>query len=155
MHHIMIIDDEEDILDMLSDMIQKWGYLPIIARDGLDALEKFKEVPVDVVISDIRMPNLDGISLLERIKKINPQTSVIMLTGYPSVETAVRAMKDGAFDYLTKPINLDELKVKIDRALERTRLRQSLNTLRGLNWSLILSVPLWLILGIILAKFVD
>jgi DNA-binding NtrC family response regulator len=64
-------------------------------------------------------------------------------------------MKDGAFDYLTKPINLDELKVKIDRALERTRLRQSLNTLRGLNWSLILSVPLWLILGIILAKFVD
>ncbi len=107
MHHILIIDDEEDILEMLSDVIQKWGYLPIVARDGADALEKFNEVPVDLVLSDIRMPKIDGLTLLERIKKINPQTVVILLTGYPSVESAVRAMKDGAFDYLTKPINLD------------------------------------------------
>ncbi len=152
MNHIMIIDDEEDILEMLSDVIQRWGYLPIIARDGEDALKKFKEVDVDLVLSDIRMPKIDGISLLERIKRIRPQTVVILLTGYPSIESAVRAMKDGAFDYLTKPINLDELHVKIERGLERMRLNRSLSFLKGINWSLVLSIPLWLILGIILAS---
>jgi len=152
MNHILIIDDEEDILEMLSDVIQRWGYLPIVARDGEDALQKFKEVDVDLVLSDIRMPKIDGISLLERIKKIRPQTVVILLTGYPSIESAVRAMKDGAFDYLTKPINLDELRVKIERGLERMRLHRSLSFLKGINWSLVISIPLWLILGIILAS---
>jgi len=151
MHNILIIDDEEDILDVLSDVITSWGYLPIIARDGEDALEKFKEVPVDLVLSDIRMPKIDGLSLLERIKKASPNTIVILLTGHPSIESAVRAMKDGAFDYLTKPINLDELKVKIDRGLERMKLNKSLSFLKGINWSLLISIPIWLILGIILA----
>ena len=76
----------------------------------------------------------------------------ILLTGYPSIDTAVKAMKDGAFDYLTKPINLDELKVKIDRGLEKMRLNKSLSFLKGVNWSLIISIPIWLILGIILSK---
>jgi len=151
MHNILIIDDEEDILDVLSDVVSSWGYLPIIARDGEDALEKFNEVPVDLVLSDIRMPKIDGISLLERLKKNSPKTIVILLTGYPSIESAVQAMKNGAYDYLTKPINLDELKVKIDRGLERTRLNKSLSFLKGINWSLLVSIPLWLILGLILA----
>lgn len=152
MQNILIIDDEEDILDTLSDVVTKWGYLPIIARDGQDALKKFEEVPIDLILSDIRMPRVDGLSLLDRIKKISPETIIILLTGYPSVETAVKAMKNGAFDYLTKPINLDELKVKIERGLERMRLNRSMSFLKGINWSLVISIPIWLILGIIFAK---
>lgn len=152
MYSVLIIDDEEDILDVLSDVIRSWGYLPIVARDGQDALQKYQAMPVDLVLSDIKMPKMDGISLLERIKKLDKKAVVILLTGYPSIESAVQAMKDGAFDYLTKPVNLDELKVKIDRGLERMRLTKSLAFLKGINWSLIISIPIWLILGIILAK---
>lgn len=152
MQNILIIDDEEDILDTLSEVISKWGYLPIVARDGEDALKKFDEVPIDLILSDIRMPKMDGLSLLEKIKRLSPHTIIILLTGYPSIETAVKAMKNGAFDYLTKPINLDELKVKIDRGLEKMRLNRSLSFLKGINWSLVISIPIWLILGIILSK---
>ncbi len=152
MQNILIIDDEEDILDTLSDIISKWGYLPIVARDGEDALKKFEEVPIDLILSDIRMPKIDGLSLLEKVKKISPETIIILLTGYPSVESAVQAMKKGAFDYLTKPINLDELKVKIDRGIEKTKLHKSLAFLKGINWSLIISIPIWLILGIVISK---
>jgi DNA-binding NtrC family response regulator len=152
MQNILIIDDEEDILDTLSDVVTQWGYLPIVARDGEDALKKFDEVPIDLILSDIRMPKVDGLSLLDRIKKTSPETIIILLTGYPSVETAVKAMKHGAFDYLTKPINLEELKLKIDRGLERMRLNKSMSFLKGINWSLVISIPIWLVLGIIFSK---
>ncbi len=152
MNNILIIDDEEDILEVLSDVIKGWGHLPIVARDGKDGLEKFQKVPVDLILSDIKMPNLDGISLLERVRRSDRNIPVILLTGYPSVDSAVSAMKEGAFDYITKPVNLDELKIKIERGLERARLKQSMNFLKGVNWSLLISIPIWLILGIILAK---
>jgi DNA-binding NtrC family response regulator len=152
MDNILIVEDEEDILDMLSDVVNKWGHLPIVARDGKDALEKINEVPIDLVLSDIRMPNMDGQTFLERVKKVNPNLAVILITGYPTVDSAVRSMKDGAFDYLTKPVNFDELKVKVDRGLERNRLSKSISLLRGINWSLIISVPIWLLLGILLAS---
>lgn len=152
MNNILIVDDEEDILDLLSDVVQKWGHLPIVARDGKDALDKVRDVPVDLVLSDIRMPEMDGLSFLENLKKGNSNLAVIFITGYPSIESAVRSMKDGAYDYLTKPINLDELKVKVDRGLERGRLAKSIAFLKGANWSLIISIPIWLLLGIFLAN---
>jgi len=152
MDNILIVDDEEDILELLSDVVKKWGHLPIIARDGEDALQKVQDVPIELVLSDIRMPKMDGMTFLEKLKKVNPNLTVILLTGYPSVESAVHSMKEGAYDYLIKPINLDELKVKIDRGLKRSKLGYSLKLLKGANWSLLISIPFWLILGIILAK---
>ena len=132
--------------------MKKWGHLPIIARDGEDALQKVQDVPIDLVLSDIRMPKMDVMTFLEKLKKINPNLTVILLTGYPSVESAVLSMKEGAYDYLVKPINLDELKEKIDRGLERSKLSHSLKLLKGVNWSLLISIPFWLILGIFLAR---
>ena len=152
MDNILIVDDEEDILELLFDVVKKWGHLPIIARDGEDALQKVQDVPIDLVLSDIRMPKMDGMTFLEKLKKINPNLTVILLTGYPSVESAVLTMKEGAYDYLVKPINLDELKEKIDRGLERSKLSHSLKLLKGVNWSLLISIPFWLILGIFLAR---
>lgn len=152
MDNILIVDDEEDILELLADVVKKWGHLPIIARDGEDALQKIQNVPVELVLSDIRMPKMDGMTFLEKLKNVNPNLTVILLTGYPSVESAVKSMKEGAYDYLVKPINLDELKVKIDRGLERSKLSHSLKFLKGINWSLLISIPIWLILGLFLAK---
>ena len=152
MDNILIVDDEEDILELLFDVVKKWGHLPIIARDGEDALQKVQDVPIDLVLSDIRMPKMDGMTFLEKLKKINPNLTVILLTGYQSVESAVLSMKEVAYDYLVKPINLDELKEKIDRGLERSKLSHSLKLLKGVNWSLLISIPFWLILGIFLAR---
>lgn len=152
MNNILIVDDEEDILDLLSDVVKQWGHLPIVARDGVDALQKVQDVPIDLVLSDIRMPNMDGMSFLDKLRKGNSNLAVIFITGYPSIESAVSSMKDGAYDYLTKPINIDELKIRVDRGLERGRLAKSINFLKGANWSLIISIPIWLLLGIFLAK---
>lgn len=150
--NILIVDDEEDILSVLADTVARWGYNPIIARDGKDALEKVRTLPIDLVLTDLKMPKMDGVRLLKEIKEADENTEVILFTGYPAVETAIEAMKVGAFDYLVKPVDIDELRLKIERGLERRHMDRSLSTLRTLNWAMIISIPLWLGLGILLAK---
>jgi two-component system response regulator PilR (NtrC family) len=152
MKNILIVEDEEDILSIFSNQLQIWGYNPIIAKDGNEGIQKFNDFPVDLIITDIRMPKLDGISFLQRVKKIDEHAIVIIATGYPSIDSAITTMKEGAYDYLVKPINIDELKIKIERGLEKRKLLKSISLWKGANWALIISVPLWLILGIILAK---
>lgn len=152
MKNILLVEDEEDILSIFSEQLTRWGYHPIVARDGKDGVAKFKELSIDLVITDIKMPNMDGMSMLHEIKQLDENVSVIMVTGYPSIESAVVSMKEGAFDYLVKPINIDELKVKLERGLERKSLLKAISLWKGINWSLIVSIPLWLILGIILAR---
>lgn len=152
MTNILLVEDEQDILDIFSEQLMKWGYNPVIATNGETGLTKYEQVPVDLVITDIKMPKLDGISLLNRIKHFDKDAIVIMVTGYPSIDSAVSCMKDGAFDYLVKPINIDELKLKIEKGLEKKYLLKTISLWKGVNWSLIISIPIWLILGIILAK---
>ena len=152
MSNILLVEDEEDILSIFSEQLIKWGYSPIVADDGVKGVNKYENSPIDLVITDIKMPTMDGISLLKRIKKIDENAVVIMVTGYPSIDSAVTCIKDGAFDYLVKPINIDELKIKIERGLERKNLLKTISLWKGVNWSLIVSIPIWLILGIILAK---
>jgi DNA-binding NtrC family response regulator len=98
------------------------------------------------------MPEMDGLELLHHIQEIDKKVMVIFLTGYPSLDSAISAMRAGAFDYLVKPVNLDELKLRIERGIERLEHLKALPLLRGLNWALLVSIPLWLVLGIILAK---
>lgn len=150
--NILIVDDEEDIRSVLADTVARWGYNPIVAKDGRDAIEKANAHPVDVVLTDLKMPRMDGIRLLKQLKEADEDTEVILFTGYPAVESAIEAMKEGAFDYLVKPIDIDELRLKIERSLERRQMGRSLTSLRTLNWAMILSVPFWLALGIVLAQ---
>lgn len=150
--NILIVDDEEDILHLMSETVSRWGYNPIIAHDGEDALHKFTELPIDMMITDLRMPRADGMTLLDRVKQIDPETVVILFTGYPAVQSAIDALKKGAFDYLTKPVDLAELKGKIEKGLKLRKRALSGLTLKGLNWAMIISIPFWLILGIILAR---
>jgi len=90
--------------------------------------------------------------LLQKIQEFDRNVMVIFLTGYPSIDSAITAMRSGAYDYLVKPVNLDELKLRIERGLERKEHIKALPLLRGLNWALLVSIPLWLLLGYILTK---
>jgi DNA-binding NtrC family response regulator len=118
--NILIVDDEEDFLETLSNRLKKRGIDTSEARSGERALELLKEKEYDVVILDIKMPGgMDGIETLREIKKIQPLSEVILLTGHASVETSIEGMKLGAFDYLLKPIKLEDLLKKIAEALER------------------------------------
>jgi len=119
---ILLIDDEKDLLDWLSVVLEKEGYSVRCANSGEDGIRMFKQEPSDMVISDIRMGKLSGIDVLRQIKQHNPEVIVLLMTAYASVETAVKALRHGAYDYLTKPFQLDELKIVIKRAFSQRRL---------------------------------
>ncbi len=151
MQNVMIVDDEDDIVQLMSETLDLWGYRPVTAHDGEEAIVKFQETPIDLVITDLKLPKMDGVKLLDKIKDLDDSTEVIMFTGYPEVGSAIDAMKNGAFDYLTKPVDLNELKLKVERGLEKKSMVRSNKALRGMNWAMILSIPVWLTLGIFLA----
>jgi len=122
MHYfnVLIVDDEEDFLETITKRLNKRQVDASGARSGEEALKLLKEKTFDVVILDIKMPGgMDGIEALREIKKIQPLAEVILLTGHASVETSIEGMKLGAFDYLLKPIKLEELLKKITQAIEK------------------------------------
>jgi len=149
---ILIVDDEPDILNLLSEATERWGYQAVTARDGEEGLNKIENVPVDLLLTDFRMPKANGKVLVEKIKKISPDTSVIVFTGYSSVDGAVDLIKAGADEYLTKPVDLAKLKTTIAGLLKEKRAAGRNTILNSINWGLILSIPIWLILGIILIR---
>jgi len=150
--NILVVDDEKDILEQFPSIINRWGHNVFTASNGFDALQIFEKHDVDLVVTDIRMPDMDGLQLLQKIQDIDKQCPVLILTGYPSDDSAIEAMHSGADDYLVKPVNFDELKLRIEKSLERKNRMKSIPFLKGLNWALLISIPFWLILGIILAK---
>jgi two-component system response regulator HydG len=119
---ILVVDDDKAHLSMLCTIISGWGHKPFGVEDGSDAIQSVAENPYDAILMDVRMAKVGGIEALSRIKEINPSIPVIIMTAYSSVDTAVEAMKIGAYDYLTKPLNFDELKLTLERALEHMNL---------------------------------
>jgi DNA-binding NtrC family response regulator len=118
MTKILIVDDEARILLLLQSLLKANGYDAVTAKDGQQALDLLKRDAFDIVISDLRMSPMDGMTLFREIKTVSPSLPVILLTAYASVETAIEAMKTGAFDYLTKPFKVDEMLATIHRAEE-------------------------------------
>ncbi len=127
---ILIVDDEELIRWSLRERLRSEGYETVEAATGAAALEGFKE-GIDLVLLDYRLPDTDGLSVLRELKKQDPDVLVILLTSFVSVETAVEAMKLGAFHFANKPFNLDEVAATVARALETTRLRREVRQLRA------------------------
>ncbi|HPY35730.1 MAG TPA: sigma-54 dependent transcriptional regulator [Smithellaceae bacterium] len=121
---IMVVDDDSAHRLMLKKLLGGWGYDVAEADDGAAAIEDVRRQLFDLILMDIRMLNISGIEALEQIKMINPAIPVIIMTAYASVETAVSALKKGAYDYLTKPLDFDELKITIERATEHNRLKK-------------------------------
>jgi two-component system response regulator HydG len=114
---ILVIDDEENFLSLLSKILGKEGYEVRTTTDGNRALGWFEQEPFDLALVDIRMQPMDGLSVLERIKRLRPDTMVIMMTAYPSEQTRTLAFLKGAADYMVKPFNINELTLAIRRRL--------------------------------------
>lgn len=119
---VLIIDDDEAILDSCTQVLEKDGYSVKGARDGEQGLKIFNSESFHLVLLDLKLPGLDGIEVLGHIKKENPETPIIIMTGYASVESAVEAMKLGAFDYMAKPFSPKELRVNIRKALNNRKM---------------------------------
>jgi DNA-binding NtrC family response regulator len=127
---ILIVDDEPDSRDALQTLLGTWGYATEIASEGREALQKAAALRPSVVVTDLMMPDMDGLGLLTALQQEMPRVPVIILTGRATVDTAVGAMRQGAYDYLTKPVDLDRLRLLIEKALERGRALDEITILR-------------------------
>jgi DNA-binding NtrC family response regulator len=127
---ILVIDDEEIMREILETLLTREGYEVRLASSGAEGLEIARALPIDVALVDIMMPGLDGIATLDELKRIDEDLAVIMITAYASVESAISAMKAGAFDYISKPFKNDEVLVVIRNAMERRRLVHENRALR-------------------------
>ena len=127
---ILVVDDEPASRTGLKDLLTIWGYEAVAAADGQEALQRSAAWKPDLVIADLVMPGLDGMGLLTRLRRDYPTTAVILLTGQGSIDSAVRAIKEGAYDYLTKPVDPTRLQLILDRALERTETAREVQLLR-------------------------
>ncbi len=121
---ILIVDDEVSMREFLSILLEREGYLPRAAADAEDALKLLESEEFALIISDVNMPGLNGIGLLERVKKLSPETAVLLITAFSTAEQAVEAMKLGAYDYIAKPFKVEEIKVLVRNALEKRSLQR-------------------------------
>ena len=115
---VLIVDDEASQRAGLAGMVTAWGMMADTASDGVEALEKLAQIPVDVILTDLNMPGMDGFELLDKLRGMGDSPPTIVLTAYGSVDAAVEAMKRGAYDFVTKPVNIDQLELRIRRALK-------------------------------------
>jgi DNA-binding NtrC family response regulator len=127
---VLIVDDETSILLLLKEALTQWGYQVTTATTATEALELIRTQVFDAALTDIRMPDMSGLELLKQIKAQDESIEVVVMTGYPTIASAVEALKEGAFDYLSKPLILDELRHLMQRLMERRFLRGEVNTLR-------------------------
>ena len=149
MARILVIDDDESYRSILRGFIEEKGHT-VIEADGADAgVKVFMEEKIDLVISDLMMPVKSGMELLKELRAIQPKVLFIMVTGYPAVDTATAAIREGAFDYLAKPIDMQQLTAVMHRALSTIELRTHLSTMRGMNVALLISIPFWILVGIL------
>jgi DNA-binding NtrC family response regulator len=127
---ILIVDDEVNARTGLAELLRDEGYSVEVAADGYKALPKIEEFAPDLLLTDLRMPGLNGIELMRKAREIDPEIEAVVMTAYGAVETAVSALRQGAADYLTKPINVEELTIVLERVLERRKLRREAGQLR-------------------------
>jgi two-component system response regulator HydG len=127
---VLVVDDDQAHRTMLKTLLSGWGYKIAEADDGQVAIEKVHEQAYDLILMDIRMIKVSGLKALDGIKAYNPAIPVIIMTAYSSVETAVEALKKGAYDYLTKPLDFDELRLVMERAMDHSQLREENRLLR-------------------------
>ncbi len=128
--NILVVDDEEIVRNSLVDWLREDGYHAEAASDGFEALQKLKERPWDIALVDLKMPKMDGLELMERMKEVDPDIQVIIITAYATVHTAVQAMKKGAYDYLVKPFNPEEISLLIERLIQSKELAREVSFLR-------------------------
>jgi two-component system response regulator PilR (NtrC family) len=130
MSKLLIVDDEQGMRQLLSIVFGREGHLVRVAENGRRALEMLREDAADLIISDVKMPDIGGIELLRAARELLPEVAVVMMTAFATVDTAREAFKLGADDFITKPFDIDELKLIVSKALERLKLKQEVETLK-------------------------
>lgn len=128
MEKILVIDDDESIRQTLTNFLKRLGYSVLSAEDGNIGYDIIRNQQPDLIISDIKMPNLTGLELLKKVKEIDPLTKIILITAHDDVQTTIDAMQNGAYDYLEKPLDIERLKVTISRALESKKLSERIES---------------------------
>jgi DNA-binding NtrC family response regulator len=149
---ILVVDNNRQLTDAIVEMLSRCGYSATGAYGGMEGVKRFQEGDFQVVVTDLMMPDVDGMDLLKTVKGIDNKASVVMITGYGTVKKAVEAIKNGAYDFIEKPVDREKLEIVVERALERHGLFRQLGVFRGLTLALTISIPFWLLLGIVLAK---
>lgn len=130
-HSILVVDDDIVAAELLPEVLTREGYSVEISTNGKDAISLGKDRSFDVVITDIKMPEVGGLDVLNAFKKLSAQTSTIVITAFGSFETAVEAIRNGAYDYITKPFKMDEIKEKIKKCVDQKKLLSSDNALKA------------------------
>ncbi|MCK5164594.1 MAG: sigma-54-dependent Fis family transcriptional regulator, partial [Desulfobacula sp.] len=130
MKKILVVDDDSVHGMMLKTLIEDWGYEIHLADDGTTGVDMVKDQSFDLVLLDMKMKKMSGMEALQHIKNYNPSLPVVIMTAYSSVQTAVKALKTGAYDYLTKPLDFDKLKLTIERIFENIFLKKENKTLK-------------------------
>lgn len=129
MANILIIDDDLEIRKTLTELLNLHGFKTFNAGNGREGLDSFKKTKIDAILLDIRMPEMDGMETMQRIRMINPDVPVIFVTAYGDIPTAVEAVKSGAYDFIVKPVKIDRLLLTLKRALEKLELQKELKRL--------------------------
>jgi DNA-binding NtrC family response regulator len=155
MERILVVEDDEDVRDLIVETLKRWGYESVVAENGKIGLETFRSQSFSLVITDIRMPILDGLTMLKMIKKEDSKVPIIVITAYPSVNSAVESLVEGADHYIVKPINLDDLEAKIKKSFEKRKMQKALDSTKVANIVLMLLIPFWLIVGYFIARLIE
>ncbi len=131
---ILLVDDYIPSRNVLEESLEGDDFAIVTAENGLEAIDDLENAPFDLVITDLKMPGATGIEVLRRAREVNPDVQVIIVTGYASLETAIEAIKAGAYDYITRPFKLDEIKVVVHNACEKIRLiKENQRLMQNLN----------------------
>jgi DNA-binding NtrC family response regulator len=128
---VLVVDDELFVRELLFEFLTKEDYEVILADCGEKAVELVKSQPVEVALIDLKMPGIDGIEALKKIKEVDPHTLSIIMTGYPALESSIKALRCGAYDYLIKPFKLNELKSSVEKALSEHKQRTEIGKLKN------------------------
>jgi len=132
--NILVVDDEKAVADILKDCISDKGRSVDVCHDGLEGIEYIQKKIYDLIIVDLVMPKVGGLDVLKYAKKANPDVLVIIITGYASLETAIMAVKEGAYDYIRKPCKLEEIKIAVDNAIDKIKMfRENRGLLKEIN----------------------
>jgi DNA-binding response OmpR family regulator len=153
MQRILIVEDDESTREMLSEALKAMGFDPVTADNGKTGLQAFHSESFSLILTDMKMPVMDGITMIKAIRKENPRIPIIVITAYPSVDSAVDSLALGADYYLVKPININDLEIKISKSLEKIRLQQKFASKKMLTRVLVFLIPLWVLLGFFLGRW--
>ena len=150
MEKILIVEDDKDIKDVLVEALSRWGYQTVTVENGRQGLEMFRADSFGLIITDIRMPIMHGLTMLKMIRKENAIIPIIVITGFPSVKSAVESLMEGADYYIVKPIPLDDLQAKIIKSFEKRKMQRILTNRKNAITMLLCLIPVWLMLGFVL-----